>query len=391
MGEALPANHWPQIAEIIYALVTLALSARFAKNIYRMSRMAKHNIVADHHGTRLILIDNDVTPHSFLNYIFINKSDYRDGRIEPEIICHEQAHVGQRHTLDVLLVELLQVACWFNPFIPLYKRDIQLNHEFLADAWVTDHFRDKTAYQYLLLAKACKASSLKLTSQFNYLTTKKRLIMMTKTTSSKMAILTQLAVMPFFALAVLLFCQKVTAQSVTNTVAEKDSSAMKQNTQKNTVEQFKDILKKYGARFGRKGIRYPVTMLSDEDKNEAIALYKKMNAEQQQQVHNLFFPMPPPLPKISPSEKQLNEWKDASEYGVWIDGKKIKNAEINAYKASDFDHYFISRLTKAALHHNEYHYQIGLMTKIYYARYYKEAKAEQDQFVAMLAMFPAPR
>jgi hypothetical protein len=387
-------DNWPLIVDLIYVLITLTLTVRFVKNLYRINRAALRNTIINYHNYKLILLEDDITPHSFLKYIFINKYDYRNGHIEPEIICHEQTHVRQLHSLDILFVELLQVVVWFNPFIPLYKRDIQLNHEFLADDAVIKNFRDKTAYQYLLFAKASQAKSLKLTSEFNYLTTKKRFIMMTKNTSSKMAIMKQFTVAPLFILSIFLFCHKVVAQSLPKAEIEKDSSTINRNTE-NLVEEFKDIFIKYGARFGHKGIAYPSTTLSKEDQDIAITLFKKMNVDQQQQVHSLLFPMGTPwtkiLPKISPSDKQIKAWRDPSQYGVWIDGKKIKNNEIDAYNESDFDQYFVSRLTKTALHHNEYAFQVNLMTKTYYAQYYKQEKNQQNQSIALAAMFPSPR
>jgi beta-lactamase regulating signal transducer with metallopeptidase domain len=62
-----------------------------------------------------------VTPHSFLRYIFINENDFYSGRLEPEVLQHELAHARQRHSYDILLMEILQALLWFNPFIFLYS------------------------------------------------------------------------------------------------------------------------------------------------------------------------------------------------------------------------------------------------------------------------------
>ena len=37
------------------------------------------------------------------------------------VLRHETAHAKQWHTLDLLLVELVGVACWFNPFVWAYR------------------------------------------------------------------------------------------------------------------------------------------------------------------------------------------------------------------------------------------------------------------------------
>ena len=48
--------------------------------------------------------------------------------------------------------------------------------------------------------------------------------------------------------------------------------------------------------------------------------------------------------KIIPAEAQFEKWKNPSDYGVWIDGKKVLNEDLNKYKASDFSHYSVSSL-----------------------------------------------
>ncbi len=48
-------------------------------------------------------------------------------------MLHEEAHASQKHSLDILFVELLQIIFWFNPLFYFIKRSIKLNHEFLAD------------------------------------------------------------------------------------------------------------------------------------------------------------------------------------------------------------------------------------------------------------------
>jgi len=206
-----PLDYLPQALICLYLIAFMALLIRFIRNSYHISRKVAKNTIITHHDTSLVLLEEEVTPHSFLKYIFINKKDYREGAIEPEIICHEQAHVRQLHSLDVILVELLQVICWFNPFIPLYRKAIQLNHEFLADEAVVKNYNNTPSYQYLLLTKASQVSSLSLTSPFNYQITKKRLAMMTKTTSVATAWFARLAIIPVIAVTFLLFCNKTIA------------------------------------------------------------------------------------------------------------------------------------------------------------------------------------
>ena len=68
---------------------------------------------------------------SFFSYVFVNPSTSTHEM--QEIMNHEREHIQQRHWLDLLLVELICVVQWFNPFAWIYARLVRQNHEFLAD------------------------------------------------------------------------------------------------------------------------------------------------------------------------------------------------------------------------------------------------------------------
>ena len=42
-----------------------------------------------------------------------------------EVLIHEKAHSEQYHSLDILLIEFLQVLVWFNPIIYFIKHSIK--------------------------------------------------------------------------------------------------------------------------------------------------------------------------------------------------------------------------------------------------------------------------
>lgn len=222
--------------------------------------------------------------------------------------------------------------------------------------------------------------------------------MMTKTTSAKMAFCKQFALVPVIVLALFLFGQKVEAK-ITQQPAFKqkqysvivDTSkviAAKQDAPTDIIAQYTAILERYPT-VTVKDKTYRKTNFTADDRAQLITLYKQMSQVQQKQQQVKFFPVGLPREKLSPSEKRFNSWKDAAQYGVWIDERKVKNAELNNYKASDFDLFFVSKLTKNAIHHNEYHYQINLMTKSYYAQYYKNAKAKEGTYIAMTSPITA--
>ena len=89
-------------------------------------------------------------PCSFFHWIFINPMQYSDKEIN-EILIHEQTHVREFHSLDIILAQLIILLCWFNPFSWLIRSEIRMNHEYLADKQVVTSGYDKKSYQYHLL------------------------------------------------------------------------------------------------------------------------------------------------------------------------------------------------------------------------------------------------
>lgn len=174
-----------QLLLLGYLIITFILLMRFAKNLFKMYLKIKERKFISYQESKLILTEENLTPHSFLNRIFLNKTAFEKGNIEEEILFHELTHIKQHHTIDVLLIELTTVFLWFNPFVFLYRKAIKLNHEFLADQAVVNRFQNLRAYQYLLIDKTSQQKALSITSQFNFLITKKRLIMITRHTSVK--------------------------------------------------------------------------------------------------------------------------------------------------------------------------------------------------------------
>lgn len=63
---------------------------------------------------------------SFFSFVFVHSST---SEIEAtEIVNHEREHIKQFHWIDLLLVEVLCIIQWFNPFSWVYAHFIKQNH-----------------------------------------------------------------------------------------------------------------------------------------------------------------------------------------------------------------------------------------------------------------------
>jgi hypothetical protein len=175
-----------------YFLISFILFIRFAINIFRLvSKIVKSKKVK-YQGISLVLINEECLPYSFLKYVFVNRSDFEECKIEKELLIHEEAHCLQFHSIDIIFVELLNVFLWFNPATWLYKRAILLNHEYYADNEVIAK-NNLNDYEQLLLKIILRNNANFLVSNFKYSIIKFRLKMMTKSNPLHSAVLSKIA------------------------------------------------------------------------------------------------------------------------------------------------------------------------------------------------------
>lgn len=214
---------------LLYIWLTLTgiLLIRFFKNLWNLIKIIRSNEKIRYKKATLVLVNDTISPYTFWNYIFINKEEFDNKKIEKELFTHELTHVTQKHTFDVLFLELLLITFWFNPMFYLLKKYIQLNHEFLADSNVIIVHKNISEYQYLLLNKTAWNNNYYLASNFNYSLTKKRLIMMTTKSSKSKIMLKKLAIVPLIAGFTFVFAERVVAQKAKATLKEIKSSENK--------------------------------------------------------------------------------------------------------------------------------------------------------------------
>ncbi len=227
---------WYTMIVVVYTLTLLFLLGRFAFNLSQLIYRIINNPKVPLSNVLLVLIQKNLLPHSFFGFIFLNKFLFENQKIEQELLTHELAHARQRHSVDILVIELIHIIFWFNPLLILFKKAIKLNHEFLADEEVIHQHRKINDYQQLLLEKASARGQFALASNLNYSVTKKRLIMMTKTSSRKKTIFFSLFILPFFLGLLLLFGNPVHAQQEGTEEEKVDVTRQAQKAYESAVE-----------------------------------------------------------------------------------------------------------------------------------------------------------
>jgi bla regulator protein blaR1 len=377
---------------IVYIMIAAGLFFRFAKNLFLLLKKSWIGEKLRYQNAKLVLCNNLLVPFSFLNSIFIVKDEYENGKVEKEILQHELAHVKQKHSLDILVTELLLCFAWFNPFLYGYKKAIQLNHEFLADDDVLKTFRNTASYQHLLLNKISSASHSLLTSSFNYITTKKRLIMMMKTSSTVAVVVKQFVLLPLLAVLIFLFSTKLAAQvnqpikissgekeqvtkdSVKHWLLKMSIGYTKEGASEELMKEYRDLVDKY-KRSDSINVQ-DFQKISKEDQSRMEVIFRQMSKEQQNEQLVLFLKGTWPLSKIVPTKEQIERFKNPDMYGVWIDEKKVSNQVLNKYKNTDFSRLWVSNLYGAAKKGKRYSFQVDLLTNEYYKEYNDKANGE---------------
>ncbi|KFF30091.1 hypothetical protein IQ37_02715 [Chryseobacterium piperi] len=138
-----------------------------------------------------------------------------NNEIDPRIFLHEKSHLDEKHTWDLLFIEIVKAFTWFNPALYFYKRAMITNHEFLADEAVINHNFSIRDYQNLIIKEITDNQGLAFTHPFNFNNTKKRFIMM-NTKKSKLIGIKKIASIPILITAFGLFVQKTYAYNPTS-------------------------------------------------------------------------------------------------------------------------------------------------------------------------------
>jgi hypothetical protein len=201
---ALPARTLGlgDILLFLYAVGGLLFLARLVRQMVLLRGLVRSSETHVLDGLKLVSVAEDFAPFSFFDYVFLNERSFDPGNLR-HVLAHERAHINQRHSLDVLLVEGVTVLQWFNPIVRPYKRAIQETHEFLADGEVIAQGFNPARYQLLMLEQEVGSRLVEVSSDFHQSQFKRRIVMMSRMRSKGTAKFKVLLLIPLAALLVL--------------------------------------------------------------------------------------------------------------------------------------------------------------------------------------------
>ena len=217
------ATDWKNLileyASIAYWGVVAFLSIRFTIQLACIIRLAYQCRKIQIGNTNIHLLPKADGPFSFFRWIFVHPSSHTEEELN-EILAHEQAHVRQWHSIDVVISELACIFCWFNPFAWLMKREIRTNLEYMADARVLENGYDSKTYQYHLLGLSHQKAAATIYNNFNVLPLKKRIKMMNKKRTKEIGRTKYLMFLPLAALLMIISNIEAVARTTKKIAAE---------------------------------------------------------------------------------------------------------------------------------------------------------------------------
>ena len=220
-----------------------------------------------------ILIDDSANenPFSFFKHIVFNSQMFSEEELE-HIIIHENIHVKEKHSIDVLISKIFCAFFWINPIMWFYQKEMLQNLEYIADEKASAIAQNKINYQKTLLKVVTHQHQLSITNQFYQSLIKKRIVMLNTNPSHQKKSWKYALILPVLSAFMLLFQVETVAQvkeQVTEETNYKVSSNYSSILTKNTTD---EELKELEETFSDENQKLSISKVKRNKNGEIIAI-----------------------------------------------------------------------------------------------------------------------
>jgi ABC-type multidrug transport system fused ATPase/permease subunit len=314
---------WAQVLPLVYAVGALFFLVRLGAHLVRLFVLVRRNGIRRNGALRVVAVDRDFSPFSFLGLVFINARGLPPGDLR-SILAHELVHVRQGHSIDVLLMELAVVLQWFNPFVWPYKKALRETHEYLADSGVIAQGFGAATYRRLVYEQHVGPALFEFGNNFKQSQIKRRILMLSRKPSSRAARLKLLLALPLTLALVLAFAHPPAAAQVS--AADKKAAEQKAaNHQKITIAEANSVDPEIKAKAVKifdeiqkleqmsKEISLKIEAEKDDATRQALAEKRVQIQKKTEELWGklkemgMLPPPPPPLPSVDQLNKTLAE------------------------------------------------------------------------------------
>jgi len=180
------------LTHAITLIYFIGLAFFFVRFLYELYFTIKHIRINSDNSQKaekytIIKTKGELPTSSFYKYLFWDDSQSLNENESNFIIKHEEGHIRQKHTFDLIYLEILRIIFWFNPIFHGYKKAMLSVHEFLADEFALAN-SNKQGFIALLGRQVLQKHNLTLNNHFSKSQTVKR-IKMIKSEKKKPAVL----------------------------------------------------------------------------------------------------------------------------------------------------------------------------------------------------------
>ncbi|RQO70476.1 hypothetical protein DBR43_20905 [Pedobacter sp. KBW06] len=192
--DAAGFDYW-FIARVIFWAGVLIMSGRMLIRFYSLYRVHQSSVPGKVNAYEVRFLEGNISTFSFWRNIYLNPDLHQPTELDA-VLEHEQVHVKEWHTVDILLAELTTVFYWFNPGVWYMRKAIKENVEFITDQQILKKGIDRKAYQYSMIHTVSSGTPSVLMNNFNITGIKRRIIMMNSRKSSGVQLIRYVFLLP---------------------------------------------------------------------------------------------------------------------------------------------------------------------------------------------------
>jgi len=190
------------------AAISLSLLTVMLLKIIRVYRIKKVHDCVRLGNVDFIRTNIREAPFSFFNNLFWREDISTTDGNGKRIFRHEMTHIRQRHTYDKLCMQALACIWWMNPFYWLIQEELNVVHEFLADAAAVEE-GDTGSFAMMLLQCHNQGRHLDPSHYFSQSPVLRRLKMIASPGNSSSGLLRKCLALPLIASLSILFSFKI--------------------------------------------------------------------------------------------------------------------------------------------------------------------------------------
>lgn len=186
--EIIETNWYDNINWLLISLAIVGMISiiKIGIRIFKINQLVRSIKSFENHPTEknIKITDDNQQVYSFYKWMVLPKQLFNNENISV-LIAHENIHIKQKHSFDLVYIGLVNDLFWFNPIIKLIRKDINLNLEFLVDEEIIKQ-ENSYKYQKTLLNFNQNIETDLLTNAFNSSDLKKRILMLNSKKSNPM-------------------------------------------------------------------------------------------------------------------------------------------------------------------------------------------------------------